>query len=107
MAVQAHRETNCVTELLLPDAEAWVRSEVNLKGPLAGVPISLKDSIQVKGFDASVGYAKNVGKPAKDDGPMVKLFKDAGQWLSFNSLITTLTWFGMQEPSHTQKRHCP
>ncbi|KAL4897500.1 amidase signature domain-containing protein [Aspergillus ambiguus] len=78
VAVKAQEKTNCVTELLLPEAESWVQSDVNLKGPLAGVPVSLKDSVQVKGFDVSVGYARMSKKPAATDGPMVKLLKDAG-----------------------------
>ncbi|KAF9895244.1 hypothetical protein FE257_000146 [Aspergillus nanangensis] len=78
VAVKAQEKTNCVTELLLPEAESWVQSEVNLQGPLAGVPVSLKDSIQVKGFDVSVGYTRMAKNPALDDGPMVKLLKDAG-----------------------------
>ncbi|OOF90989.1 hypothetical protein ASPCADRAFT_211577 [Aspergillus carbonarius ITEM 5010] len=78
VAVKAHEKTNCVTELLLPEAESWVQSEVNLKGPLAGVPISLKDSVQVKGFDITLGYTKLACKPYKEDGPMAKLLKDAG-----------------------------
>jgi len=78
VAVRAHEKTNCVTELLLPEAEEWATSEVNLKGPLAGVPVSLKDSVQVRGFDISLGYARLAGKPYEQDGPMVKLLKDAG-----------------------------
>ncbi|GIK04253.1 hypothetical protein Aspvir_008332 [Aspergillus viridinutans] len=78
VAVKAQERTNCVTELLLPEAETWVQTEVNLKGPLAGIPVSLKDSVQVKGFDTSVGYARMAGKPCAEDGPMVKLLKDAG-----------------------------
>lgn len=78
VAVKAHERTNCVTELLLPEAESWAQSEVNLKGPLAGVPVSLKDSIQVKGFDISLGYTKLAEKPYREDGGLVKLLKDAG-----------------------------
>jgi fatty acid amide hydrolase len=80
VAVKAHEKTNCVTELLLPEAEQWVTSEVNLKGPLAGIPISLKDSIQVKGFDITLGYSTRAGQPYQEDGPMVKLLKDAGAY---------------------------
>lgn len=79
VAVKAHEKTNCVTELLLPEAEQWAASEVNLKGPLAGIPVSLKDSIQVGGFDVSVGYASKSLKPYKEDGVIVKLLKDAGK----------------------------
>lgn len=75
----AQSRTNCVTELLLPEAEAWARSDdVNLKGPLAGIPVSLKDTIAVGGFDVSVGYSRNVFKPYGEDGVMVKLLKRAG-----------------------------
>jgi Asp-tRNA(Asn)/Glu-tRNA(Gln) amidotransferase A subunit family amidase len=78
VAIKAHEKTNCVTEILFPEAEEWAEKEVNLKGPLAGIPVSLKDSIQVKGFDISVGYSRNVGKPYAEDGSMVKILKDAG-----------------------------
>lgn len=80
VAVKAHERTNCVTELLLPEAEAWAQSEINLKGPLAGVPVSLKDSIQVKGFDISLGYTRLAEKPYKEDGGLVRLLKDAGMF---------------------------
>lgn len=78
VARRAHERTNCVTEVLLPEAESWLESEINLNGPLAGIPISLKDSIHVKGFDATVGYASKAGQPLLEDGPMVQLLKDAG-----------------------------
>ncbi|KAF2723552.1 amidase signature enzyme [Polychaeton citri CBS 116435] len=79
VAIKAQEATNCVTEIMFPDAEQWIANgEVNLKGPLAGLPVSLKDSIHVRGFDTSVGYSCNVGKPVEEDGPMVKMLKDAG-----------------------------
>ncbi|KIW19045.1 hypothetical protein PV08_03335 [Exophiala spinifera] len=78
-AAIAQERTNCVTELLLPEAEAWAKSsDVNLNGPLAGIPVSLKDSIAVAGFDVSVGYSRHVFKPYAEDGVMVKLLKRAG-----------------------------
>ena len=64
---------------MLPEAESWAENEVNLKGPLAGIPISLKDSIAVRGFDVSVGYSRNTGKPYAEDGSLVKILKAAGQ----------------------------
>lgn len=79
VAVKAHERTNCVTELLLPEAERWQAEEVNFDGPLAGVPVSLKDTVIVKGFDSSVGYTKFCRSPEAEDGPMVKLLKDAGK----------------------------
>jgi hypothetical protein len=36
-AIKAHKETNCLTEILISDAEQWAANH-DLKGPLAGVP---------------------------------------------------------------------
>ena len=79
VAIKAHARTNCLTEVMLPEAEQWVRSEINLKGPLAGIPVSLKDSIAVRDFDVTVGYSRNTGKPYATDGAMVTILKDAGE----------------------------
>jgi Asp-tRNA(Asn)/Glu-tRNA(Gln) amidotransferase A subunit family amidase len=78
VAIKAHQKTNCLTEVMLPEAEEWAQHEVNLRGPLAGIPVSLKDSIAVRGFDVSVGYSRNCFQPYSKDGAMVRLLKDAG-----------------------------
>lgn len=79
VAVKAQEETNCLTEVMIAEAERWLeRGEINLKGPLAGIPVSLKDSLQVKGFDTSVGYSRLTGKPAVVDGAVARMLKDAG-----------------------------
>jgi hypothetical protein len=36
-AIRAHVDTNCLTEIMIEDAERWA-SESDLKGPLAGIP---------------------------------------------------------------------
>jgi len=64
---------------MLPEAEDWAENEVNLKGPLAGIPVSLKDSVAVGGFDVSVGYSCHTGKLYKEDGTMVRILKAAGE----------------------------
>ncbi|KAL1994473.1 hypothetical protein VTN49DRAFT_1943 [Thermomyces lanuginosus] len=78
VAVRAQRKTNCITEFLWPEAEQWATKEINIKGPLAGIPVSLKDSINVRGFDTSVGYARKSEKPLEEDGVLTKILKDAG-----------------------------
>lgn len=66
---------------MLPEAEEWASGQgVDLKGPLAGIPVSLKDSIAVGGFDASVGYSSNCEKPYQEDGTLVKILKAAGTY---------------------------
>jgi hypothetical protein len=36
-AIRAHAETNCLTEIMIEDAEKWA-AEPDHKGPLAGIP---------------------------------------------------------------------
>ena len=75
----AHDKTNCLTEVMIKEAEGWLQDgSINLQGPLAGIPVSLKDSIAVGGFDVSVGYSINTGKPYPTDGSLVRLLKSAG-----------------------------
>lgn len=80
VAIRAHAKTNCLTEVMMPEAETWAETEINKQGPLAGIPVSLKDSIAVGGFDVSVGYSQNTGKPYAKDGIMVRILKDAGRY---------------------------
>ncbi|KAI9796187.1 MAG: hypothetical protein M1833_006438 [Piccolia ochrophora] len=77
-AFRAHDKTNCLTEVLLPEAEEWAKTRIHRTGPLAGIPVSLKDSVVVGGFDATVGYSSKTGKPYTEDGAIVRLLKDAG-----------------------------
>ena len=75
----AQDKTNCLTEVMIKEAEGWLQDgSINLQGPLAGIPVSLKDSIAVGGFDVSVGYSVNTGKPYPVDGSLVRLLKSAG-----------------------------
>lgn len=61
-------------------------------GPLAGVPVSLKDSIGVKGFDSSIGYSSKTRKPCQEDAAMVKMLRDAGMFRKQWSLVFHLDW---------------
>ncbi|KAF4635022.1 hypothetical protein G7Y89_g3079 [Cudoniella acicularis] len=94
-ALKAHEKTNCVTEVMISAAEGWTTDgSINMKGPLAGIPISLKDSIVVGGFDTSVGYSCNVGNKGEKDGTMVRLLKDAGAvpYVKTNLPVTLLSF---------------
>ncbi|KAI9171809.1 Acetamidase-like protein [Paramyrothecium foliicola] len=95
VALKAHEKTNCLTEIMITSAERWVQDgSVNLKGPLAGIPVSLKDTIEVAGYDTSVGYSRNVGNATPHDGPMARLLKDAGAvpYVKTNIPITLLSF---------------
>lgn len=75
--------------------EGWLADgSINLKGPLAGIPVSLKDSIVVAGFDTTVGYSSKVGNKKPVDGGLVRLLKDAGAvpYVKTNLPITLLSF---------------
>jgi Asp-tRNA(Asn)/Glu-tRNA(Gln) amidotransferase A subunit family amidase len=94
-ALKAHEKTNCVTEVMFTGAEGWLKNgSINLKGPLAGIPVSLKDSIGVGGYDTTVGYASRVGNAIPTDGGLVRLLKDAGAipYVKTNLPITLLSF---------------
>lgn len=95
VALKAHEKTNCLTEILITSAEKWITDgSINLKGPLAGIPISLKDTIDVAGYDSTVGASKNVGNAKPFDGPTTRLLKDAGavSYVKTNIPITLLSF---------------
>jgi Asp-tRNA(Asn)/Glu-tRNA(Gln) amidotransferase A subunit family amidase len=55
-ALDAHKETNCLTEVMITSGERWAKN-CNTNGPLAGMPISLKDTVGVAGYDSTAGYS--------------------------------------------------
>jgi len=106
-ALQAHAQTNCLTEIMIEPAEKWARS-ANRAGPLAGVPVSLKDMLAVKGYDSCMGYSAKTGKPMSYDGAFVRLLRDAGAipFVKTNVPVTMLSFeatndvFGVTENPH-------
>ncbi|KAK1755200.1 amidase signature domain-containing protein [Echria macrotheca] len=93
MALRAHTRTNCLTEVMIDSAEASL-DRLDTKGPLAGIPVSLKDTIVVGGYDTTVGYSSFVGNKTAADGPMVRLLRDAGAvpYVKTNLPITLLSF---------------
>lgn len=47
-------------------------------GPLHGLPVSLKDNFNLKGLDATVGFASHVDDPAAYDSTLATILEDAG-----------------------------
>ncbi|KAG7448378.1 amidase signature enzyme [Guyanagaster necrorhizus] len=76
-ALKAHATTNCLSEIMIASAATWAK-QCNRKGPLAGVLVSLKDLVGVKGWDSTIGYSAWVGHPIKEDAPLIRLLRDAG-----------------------------
>ncbi|KAI0076500.1 amidase signature enzyme [Panus rudis PR-1116 ss-1] len=92
-ALKAHEATNCLTEILISKAVDWAKN-CNKDGALAGMPVSLKDTAAVAGFDACIGYSAWTFKPMQKDSALVRLLKDAGAvpFVKTNIPITLLSF---------------
>jgi amidase len=49
-----------------------------LKGPLHGLPISLKDNFNIKGKDSTVGFTSLVNDPAEYNATLVDILENLG-----------------------------
>jgi amidase len=84
-AAIAQQLVNCLTEIFFADGierAKWLDAEFERTGrpvgPLHGVPVSLKDTFKVKGYDASIGIASLANSPAKENSPLVDILLGAG-----------------------------
>ncbi|OAP65475.1 hypothetical protein AYL99_01447 [Fonsecaea erecta] len=83
-AAIAQQLTSCLTETFFDAALQRAkdldqrRSEGKKLGPLHGLPISLKDSFQVAGTEASIGFVSFLGKRSKENSPIVDILLDLG-----------------------------
>uniref|UniRef100_A0A1I8APE8 fatty acid amide hydrolase n=1 Tax=Steinernema glaseri TaxID=37863 RepID=A0A1I8APE8_9BILA len=83
-ALKANEETNCVCLFITEATEQAKRLDELAKDPhykkppMFGFPISIKENIYVKGYDATKGYANGVDSPSKEDSPIIAQLKDLG-----------------------------
>lgn len=49
-----------------------------LKGPLHGIPVTVKDQFNVKGVDTTLGYVGRSFAPAREDAVLVQILKRMG-----------------------------
>lgn len=74
-ALRAQDETNCLAEVMFGDAATI---NANSDGPLSGIPVSVKDSEVVAGYDATIGFSAWTNKPSARDSTIVRILRDAG-----------------------------
>lgn len=81
----AHQLVNPLTEIHFEDARKWaaeldaeLKSTGQARGPLHGLPISVKDQFQIRGSDATIGYVSYANKPSTSDSVLVEVLKKAG-----------------------------
>jgi amidase len=84
-AAIAHQLTNCLSEILfLPAIEQARALDVEqrrngkTRGPLHGIPISLKDTFNIKGYDSSIGMTSLAEKPAEGNAALVDMLLEQG-----------------------------
>ncbi len=65
-------------ERVLADARAVDRDASRRDGPLAGVPIAVKDNVDVKGLPTRHGSAATPDRPAGADDELVRRLRAAG-----------------------------
>ncbi|KXJ86556.1 amidase signature domain-containing protein [Microdochium bolleyi] len=85
-AAIAQQLTGCCTEMFfataLREAEAldehYASTGGKTVGPLHGLPVSLKDLLDVQGVDTTEGWVGLIGKPAQEDCGVVKVLRRLG-----------------------------
>ncbi|KAG7086799.1 hypothetical protein E1B28_002727 [Marasmius oreades] len=87
--VDAQKEFNCVSEVLDLDKEPHNSDEKIYARPLEGVPVTLKDTIDVAGHCTTIGFARNANMPVHSHSPLVRLLLDAGCIILAKSTVPT------------------
>ncbi|KAG6848278.1 hypothetical protein H0H93_001621, partial [Arthromyces matolae] len=84
-AVIAHQLTNCLTEIFVERAlvraaevDAHLKATGKPIGPLHGLPISLKDQVNLKGIESSTGYASWLGNYAPYNSVLADVLEALG-----------------------------
>ncbi|KAF3066555.1 Acetamidase [Daldinia childiae] len=105
-ATIAHGLTNCLTEILFEEAlvrarelDDYQKEHGDVIGPLHGVPVTLKDQFNVKGYDSTLGYVGRAFNPATEDAVLVTLLKKLGAVvLAKTNLPQSIMWCETENP---------
>ncbi|KAG6868648.1 hypothetical protein C0993_012692, partial [Termitomyces sp. T159_Od127] len=92
--------TNCLTEIFIERAlvraselDSHLQATGEVVGPLHGLPVSLKDQVNIKGIESTVGYASRVGQYAERNAVLVDVLEALGAVLYVKTNIPqTLMW---------------
>lgn len=87
--LQAHKATNCLADIFLDEAERSSSIARSPHQPLLGVPISVKDCVDIAGHDTTLGYSARVGHPVHESAPIVRLLRDAGGLIYAKTTLPT------------------
>ncbi|KAJ5628398.1 Amidase [Penicillium lividum] len=105
-AVVAHQLTNCLTEVVFEDAlkqakklDEEFQATNKIKGPLHGIPFTVKDQFNIKGFDTSLGYVGRSFDLAQQDAVLVQMLKNMGAIaIAKTNLPQSIMWAETENP---------
>lgn len=95
-AVLAHQVTNCLTEICFQEAlqraeelDADYARTGRQAGPLAGIPISIKDNFNIKGLDSTLGFVCWANQPAESESLLIRILREQGAVLYCKTNVPT------------------
>ncbi|KAH8832735.1 general amidase [Flagelloscypha sp. PMI_526] len=99
-SVVAHRLTNCLTEIFYVHGltrakflDAYLADTGKVVGPLHGIPISIKDMVNLKGVATTLGYVSWIDNIASTNSKIVDILEQAGAVLYVKTNVPqTLMW---------------
>ncbi|KAJ5554541.1 Amidase [Penicillium frequentans] len=105
-AVVAHQLTNCLTEVVFEDAlqqakklDIEFQATHKIKGPLHGIPFTVKDQFNIKDIDTTLGYVGRSFNPAQQDAVLVRILKDMGAIvIAKTNLPQSIMWAETENP---------
>ncbi|KAL1980862.1 hypothetical protein VTN96DRAFT_3397 [Rasamsonia emersonii] len=105
-ATVAHQLTNAITEVIFDDAlkqaqelDREFQATKMVKGPLHGIPVTVKDQFNIKGYDSTLGYVGRSFKPAAEDAVIVQILKDLGAVvIAKTNLPQSIMWCETENP---------
>jgi len=102
---EAHQRLNATVAIFRDDAlraadEADARRAAGDAGPLTGVPIAIKDDLDIAGHVTGWG-SRSMIRPAETDSDYVRAVRDAGMVIVAKSALPELAITGFTEPAAT------
>ena len=99
-------KVNCLTEICFDEALSLARKQDTLFketgklcGPLHGLPISVKDHVNVAGLTSTLGYIAWANNRASEDAVFVSALRDAGAVI-FVKTTMPVTGMALETTSH-------
>ncbi|PPQ82477.1 hypothetical protein CVT26_012757 [Gymnopilus dilepis] len=99
-AVLAHKKSNCLSDVMFDEAvttsslanrglEGNSNASFSAECSLLGVPISIKDTIDIIGHDSTIGFSRNVGRKPAVSSSIVCMLLEAGALIHAKTTVPT------------------